>query len=201
MDIWHAQAEGKHKFFAWLLVESKLLTVDKLLKRNWPCNGHCVMCDQAPETEDHLCLHCPFAKEVWGHVRTWSGDLITIPDSSKGIEAWWNSELQGLPQNTRRVKAALMMYTAWNLWKERNRRIFEGKCVQPLRVLRFIIPLRVLRFIKDEMALRCRQPTGTCILVSMIRQLVGTCILISISLDWMKWPKQALCTSHYFGSL
>ena len=27
-DIWKAEAEGKHKFFAWLLVQSKILTVD-----------------------------------------------------------------------------------------------------------------------------------------------------------------------------
>ena len=31
--IWRAEAEGKHRFFAWLMVQSKLLTADNLIKR------------------------------------------------------------------------------------------------------------------------------------------------------------------------
>ena len=31
--IWKAEVEGKHKFFAWLLVQSKILTADKLVAR------------------------------------------------------------------------------------------------------------------------------------------------------------------------
>ena len=39
--IWRAHAEGKHKFFTWLLVQEKLLTTYKLLARNWNCNPTC----------------------------------------------------------------------------------------------------------------------------------------------------------------
>jgi mannosylglycoprotein endo-beta-mannosidase len=44
--IWSANVEGKHKVFAWLLVRNKILTADKLLARNWPCNPVCCLCDQ-----------------------------------------------------------------------------------------------------------------------------------------------------------
>ncbi|KAF8662215.1 hypothetical protein HU200_056416 [Digitaria exilis] len=37
-----------------------------------------------------------------------------------------------------------MMYTAWNVWKEHNRRIFEGKSQRSIQVARMI---------KNEMAL------------------------------------------------
>ena len=40
--IWHAHAEGKHRFFAWLLVQEKILTADKLAARNWPSFTNCV---------------------------------------------------------------------------------------------------------------------------------------------------------------
>ena len=62
--IWHAHTEGKHRFFSWLLVKEKILTADKLLARNWPCESNCVLCDQVTETAAHLCLQCPFAKQV-----------------------------------------------------------------------------------------------------------------------------------------
>jgi hypothetical protein len=59
--VWSAKAEGKHKVFAWLLVQNKILTADKLLARNWPCNPVCCLCEQAEETTPHLCLHCVYA--------------------------------------------------------------------------------------------------------------------------------------------
>ena len=59
--IWRAHAEGKHRFFAWLLVQEKLLTADKLMARNWSCNPTCSLCSAQPECAQHLCLHCPFA--------------------------------------------------------------------------------------------------------------------------------------------
>jgi hypothetical protein len=42
LSIWRAHAEGKHKFFAWLLVQTKILTADKLEARNWPCDASSV---------------------------------------------------------------------------------------------------------------------------------------------------------------
>jgi len=59
--IWKAQAEGKHKFFAWLLVQSKILTADKLIKRAWLCDPNCPLCDQEAEIAAHLCLDSVFA--------------------------------------------------------------------------------------------------------------------------------------------
>nr|XP_034574493.1 uncharacterized protein LOC117838539 isoform X1 [Setaria viridis] len=62
--IWRAQTEGKHRFFTWLLLQNRILTADRLLARNWPCNPVCPLCQVEPETATHLCLQCPFALQV-----------------------------------------------------------------------------------------------------------------------------------------
>ena len=123
--IWKAESEGKHKFFAWLLVQSKILTADKLMSRHWPCNPVCSLCNHEQETAEHLVLHCHFARQVWDKLADWSEHLVTPPQPGIRIVDWWQKELVQLPNKTRKTKAGLMMYCASNLWKERNRRVFE----------------------------------------------------------------------------
>jgi len=145
-SVWKAHAEGKQKFFAWLLIQAKILTADKLIKRNWPCNPVCVLCGQEPETALHLCIKCPFALEVWEKVRTWTNNLVTPPSpDTQSIELWWTSALQNKSKEDQRTIAGLLMYFTWNIWKERNRRIFEGKSAPALLVFQLT---------QDEMALR-----------------------------------------------
>jgi len=93
--LWKAHAEGKHKFFTWLLLQSKILTADKLLLRNWPCNPICSFCDQELETAVHLCLSCCYAKEVWHLVCNWAQlEPSTFLIDSDDFQLWWASVLQ-----------------------------------------------------------------------------------------------------------
>jgi len=144
-DIWKAQAEGKHKFFAWLLVQSKILTADKLIKRSWPCDPVCKLCDQEQETAIHLCLECVFARDVWSLMRIWSAGLVQVPEPGLEIDDWWKSSLNNLSKADRRIAAGLLMYTAWNIWKERNRRVFQGVSTSAPQVFALI---------KEELGLR-----------------------------------------------
>jgi len=143
--IWKAKAEGKHRFFSWLLVQGKIQTADNLLAKGVECNPVCVLCDQENETAAHLCLHCCFAQEVWWLVHTWSGGLINTPVQGVEVEDWWNYSLQAASAETRGKVAAILIYTVWNIWNERNRRIFQGISQSPTRVLGLL---------KEEMEVR-----------------------------------------------
>ncbi|KAF8708580.1 hypothetical protein HU200_029954 [Digitaria exilis] len=143
--IWKAKVEGKHRFFAWLLVQCKILTADKLLKRNRPCDPLCQLCHQVEESAGHLILHCVYAKEVWLRMSQETNGLMQVPSTELTMEEWWNLSLQGLNKELKQRTAALMIYTAWNIWKERNRRIFEGIAA---------LPAWVVTMIKEEVNLR-----------------------------------------------
>ncbi|CAN6171901.1 unnamed protein product [Urochloa humidicola] len=133
--IWTAKTEGKHRFFTWLLVQQKILTADKLIARHWPCDPICTLCDQEQETAAHICLHCVYAQQVWVLVAKWTDNLVQVPPRTGSVEDWWNSSLCGLPKKTKQQRATIMMYTTWNIWKERNRRIFEQVAASPQRML------------------------------------------------------------------
>jgi hypothetical protein len=96
-----------------------------------------------------------FALEVWLHLAHWSDGLVHLLTWDASLEDWWNLQMSGTPSKQQQKKATIMIYATWNLWKERNRRVFEGVSATPSRVVQLI---------KDEMSLRatacCRsEPT------------------------------------------
>lgn len=105
----------------------------------------CPLCDQVQESADHLILQCVYAKEVWWHMSQETGGLLQVPRPGITMEGWWNPSVQGKESKLRQRLASLLIYTAWNIWREWNRRIFEGRSA---------MPLRVVALIKDEVHLR-----------------------------------------------
>ena len=62
--IWRAKLPYKIKIFTWLLEKDAILTKENLVKRKWPGNPSCMLCNQF-ETIDHLFFQCPISKCVW----------------------------------------------------------------------------------------------------------------------------------------
>jgi len=106
-SIWKAESKGKHNFFAWLLVQCKILTADKLMVRQWPCNPVCVLCNHEQETAAHLILHCPFARLVWEQMEDWTRELVHPPQGGLQINDWWQKELTHLPKKNKKNKGCV----------------------------------------------------------------------------------------------
>jgi hypothetical protein len=136
--IWVAKVEDKHRFFGWLLVQCKLLTADNLLARNWPCDQMCSLCDQCPETAEHMALHCVFAQQVWLLVSHWTDGLVRVPNQAIPMESWWNSSLRGfqnkLKQKVHYVKISNRSHSICNgpLTPITSTHIYNGCCLAPI---------------------------------------------------------------------
>ena len=126
--VWKAWAPPKVKFFAWLATQNRIWTADRLAKRGWPNCGACPLCKQTTETGIHLFINCRVTKRIWACVKDWAG--IPAMDMSQweglSIKQWWIVMTEGNIPN-RKAMASLTLLVCWEVWNERNARVFNNK--------------------------------------------------------------------------
>ena len=127
--IWKAKTENKCKFHTWLMVQSKIFTADKLIKRGMTVNKTCGLCNIHDETCAHMTLKCSFSKLVWEKMEQWSGLPLLKPNEHRNgrLKKWWKRVTARIPGEDSSRKTTTAVYTTWNIWKERNRRGFDNK--------------------------------------------------------------------------
>nr|TKW25203.1 hypothetical protein SEVIR_3G100300v2 [Setaria viridis] len=82
---------------------------------------------------------CSYARHVWLLVSNWTQGVIKVPKINEAdIEEWWKRSLGAVTAKERRSTAAILMFSAWNIRKERNRRVFEGESLCPYQVFSMI---------------------------------------------------------------
>jgi len=97
------------------------------------------MCSVAIETADHLLLNCPFAAHIWNYFRQLLG-VNHLPVSLGELWGEWRRKLTkpSLPFWDLLVKAI-----NWNIWLERNARIFNFNCLSSdtiiLKIIRMLM--------------------------------------------------------------
>jgi hypothetical protein len=127
--VWKADAEPKCTMFSWLVLHEKILTAYRLAVRGWPHTPICQLCLRAPEKACHLYKDCPFTSMVWSLVHAWSTDhcpRALTPGLHATLDDWWEAMLVGTDKKGKRSRSGRLLYVIWNVWKERNKRIFQG---------------------------------------------------------------------------
>ena len=125
--VWKNWAPPKCKLFAWLVLQNRVWTADRLHRRGWPNCGLCQLCKREDESAAHLFFRCRFTIRVWNMVIAWLG-LSAINTSQwhsfSSMKDWWNSVIY--TNGTRRKSmASLIMLICWEVWTERNARVFR----------------------------------------------------------------------------
>ncbi|KAJ9546404.1 hypothetical protein OSB04_018947 [Centaurea solstitialis] len=119
--VWFKHHVPKHGFCLWTACHKRLPTQDRLSawKEN-PPDYLCPLCNECPDSHNHLFFVCPYSHDVWRRVKN-EVDLWGFPDA-------WNDILENLEDNrgpkTLMQKLALSA-SIYFIWRERNRRFFR----------------------------------------------------------------------------
>ncbi|KAL9660635.1 hypothetical protein QQ045_025452 [Rhodiola kirilowii] len=119
--VWNDFNAPRDSLNAWLVVQNKLMTRDKM--SHWAFLGAktCVLCETMDESRDHLYFECCFTKEVWNMVM----HFLQVESACSHWELlipWF----KGLPQMRLKTKmiAAATTRVMNGVWKARNMKIF-----------------------------------------------------------------------------
>jgi hypothetical protein len=126
--VWKAWATPKTKHHAWLALLDRLWTADRLQRRGWPNCGLCPFCKQVPESTNHLFVNYRFSIRIWEILKEWIciHEIYPREWGVLNINEWWKLLAAG-PTPQRKALATLMLLTVWELWNERNARVFRNK--------------------------------------------------------------------------
>ncbi|XP_071680109.1 uncharacterized protein [Lolium perenne] len=135
--VWKTWAPLKCRFFAWLAVQNRLWTADRLAKRGWPHPPTCQLCRCSPETARHLLFECRFSKRIWNAAASWLScpDLIrNIGTGRPKVLDYWQAIARTPTSSTKGLRTAIVLI-AWEIWKERNERVFNNKSSLPSEIM------------------------------------------------------------------
>ncbi len=126
--IWKAKVPLRVKVFMWLAARNRILTADILARRGWPGPSICVFCSCSEENLEHLLFSCSFASALWQRL------LARLPVgsgsanyTSRDLPTLWCSLRASLTGIARDGFDTCFVAACWELWKERNARLFNNK--------------------------------------------------------------------------
>jgi len=126
--IWHQQVPLKVVLFVWCLFRDRLPTKDNLLRRGVITldSRMCIADCNSIETTNHLFLHCSTFGSVWQCLLRGLGFSTALP---LGVIYHFNqfSWDDGAVKDRRTILQVIWFATTWEIWKERNNRLFNGK--------------------------------------------------------------------------
>lgn len=123
--VWNSYGIPRQNFHTWLVLLDRCPTRDRMLRWGLTVSPLCLLCNNAPESRNHLYFDCNFAFDLWALSARRCG--IT-PNRS-----WQDtiSQLRNLPSGRLSKPHRLLVLLAWQstiywLWHERNERLHSN---------------------------------------------------------------------------
>jgi hypothetical protein len=96
-------------------------------------NGVCPLCRHNQESGVHLFQDYRYTRRVWEGIAMWLGNEHLRPSAwvlRDSVQTWWE-DLDRTPSTARRGLRSIIILVCWEVWNERNARIFERKEYNP----------------------------------------------------------------------
>lgn len=124
--IWQPPIWPKISTFLWLLSHNRTLTWDNLSKRKFGGPSICLNCKIEEESAAHLMHLCPLSRRIWEKVSFRCQKEVSVRgDINNTLRSWPQQPSQCNILNTLwKIIPGIVM---WNIWKERNRRVFKDQ--------------------------------------------------------------------------
>ncbi|XP_033131948.1 uncharacterized protein LOC117126867 [Brassica rapa] len=133
-SVWITGGIPRHSFLTWLFVLNRCPTRDRLRSWGLQTDVVCLLCNQEPETRDHLYFHCPFSFAIWEEI----GRRCDL----QPLQNWDQTmiQMQSLQGNKYKKRLTLLCWQSsiyW-IWQERNKRLHNQQFRSPEAIISLI---------------------------------------------------------------
>jgi hypothetical protein len=134
--LWKAKVEPRVNFFRWTAMHQKIMTADNLAARGMQHNNVCNLCHQAPEDARHLLINCSFSREILRLLWSWFSmeGSPALCSQDQDPANWLSFNAQRASPVCHKEATRILLYHWWNVWKERNNRVFQAEQRNELQV-------------------------------------------------------------------
>nr|GLL39690.1 uncharacterized protein LOC109163410 [Ipomoea trifida] len=130
--VWKLKISERCRIFLWLTVKDKLLTNEARVRRHLTDDSNYMSCGNTCEDVSHIFRHCDVARVCWRLSQTPNSFFHGAPQI---FSQWLQQNCSSIDTINGIPWGLTFSYTCWELWKSRNRRIFDHARPSPLDII------------------------------------------------------------------
>lgn len=123
--IWESWSPLKVKIFLRLSFLRRHWTADRRRRHGLDANLNCTLRDQEPESSDHLFIFCSFTRQVWWVILDALHAPLPASSADLSLQNWWRLLRRNWSGVNKKGFDTLFALVTWEIWKERNARVFR----------------------------------------------------------------------------
>ena len=100
--VWNSFVSMRFKFHAWLSLQKRCWSADRLIRHGLPSHVDCPLCAVEIETLDSLSLQCRFSSAIWFCLISRRGWPVPLPGAHSSLPSWWPAVVASSPASTRK---------------------------------------------------------------------------------------------------